>query len=221
MLARQIHEWSRWRGQSFVVVDCAWVSEHLPEYAPLDQVTDRLVGSSREGGQAETVAPDTIFFDNISELCELGQVGLLRFLEEQNFQSVFEQSPALRLHRIIAACSRNLATEVAARRFREDLFFRVSLIRLELPPLRNRSEDISSLAIHLLSHIALTDGRPGLHLLPGAMVLLTRHRWPGNVGELRDVYRARGGADSRRRYRVTPNVRGDRRHQKATSTARG
>ncbi len=193
VLARQIHEWSRWRRQSFILVDCASISEHLPEDAPLDRVTAWLVGSSRDGGRAETVAESTIFFDHISELSELGQAGLLRFLEEQNFQSVFEQGPARTLHRIIAACNRDLAAQAAARRFREDLFFRISLISLELPPLRDRVEDLVPLATYLLSRIALAAGRPELHLLPGAVGVLTRYRWPGNVRQLGETLERAAG----------------------------
>ena len=129
----------------------------------------------------------TIFFNKVSDLSELAQARLLQFVEEQRFNAIFEQSHSGTPHRIIMACNRNLAAEVAAKRFREDLFFRISVINLELPPLRDRFEDIRALANYLLYNVSLTIERPGLQLSSDAVAVLTRHRWPGNVRELRDA----------------------------------
>lgn len=187
VLARQIHEWSSRREQAFVLVDCALISKHLLEGVPFDRIIGRLVGSSRDGWQREDTLRGTIFFNMVTDLSEPAQTRLLRFVEDQNFQSVFEQSRSGPPHRIIAASNRNLAAEVAAKRFREDLFFRISVINLEVPPLRDRFEDISSLAHYLLSNVSLIIERPGLQLSPDAVAVLTRHKWLGNIRELRDA----------------------------------
>ena len=96
--------------QAFVVVNCASISERLLEDTPFDQAIVQLVRSSRERRQRATACGEaTIFFDNVSELSELGQARLFQFLEEQNFQSIFQQRPRRTPHRIIVACNRNLA----------------------------------------------------------------------------------------------------------------
>jgi two-component system, NtrC family, response regulator AlgB len=188
VLARQIHDWGRLHEHAFVVVNCALISKRVFEDTPFDHVIAALVGSRRKRRQqADILRGSTILFDNISELCELGQARLLQFLEEQNFQLIFQQNLSWTPYRIIAAGNRSLVSEVSGKRFSKELFFRISVINLEVPPLRERLEDIPALASYLLSSVSLVTERPGLQLSPEAAGTLTQHRWPGNVRELRNT----------------------------------
>jgi NtrC-family two-component system response regulator AlgB len=187
VLARQIHEWSSWREQAFVVVDCASISKSLLEGVPFDQVIGLIRSSGGHRLPADRLLGGTFFFNKVSDLSELGQRRFLQFVEEQDFNAVFDQARSRRRHRIIVACNQNLAAKVAAKRFREDLFFKISVINLEVPPLRDRVEDIRALANNLLYNVSLVIERPGLQLSPDAVAVLTRHRWPGNLRELRDA----------------------------------
>ncbi len=187
MLARQIHKWGPSREQAFVVVNCASSSSHSLTDELFDQVLESLAKSCGECCQSGDPAKRiTVFLDNISDLSDLRQARLLRFIEEQNFQSVFRQSSGYQA-RILAASDRNLAAEVATERFRADLFFRISVISLEIPPLRERPEDILPLAECLLSNVSLRHERPGLEFSPAARAALTRRKWLGNLSELRDI----------------------------------
>ena len=188
VLARQIHEKGLSHEQAFVVVNCTSISKRSLENKPFHQVIASLVGMHRNRRQrADILRGSTIFFDNISDLSELGQLRLVQFLEDQNFQPIFEQNASWTPYRIIAACNRDLALRAATKRFRKDLFFKINVVSLEIPPLRDRLEDIQPLANYLLSNVSLVIERPGLQLAPDAMTMLTRYRWPGNVRELLNV----------------------------------
>lgn len=186
-LARRIHEWSEWHGWPFIVVDCESLYQPPSQDAPLDRILAGGVGWSRDWHPPLNVpGGGTIFFDNFSHLCELGQARVLEFWEEQNFQSVFAQGGGT-TYRIVAACDSDLRAEVAAGRFREDLFFRISIISLAVPPLRDRFEDLEPLASYLLANLSIVTQRPGLRFAPDSINVLARHSWPGNVRELRNV----------------------------------
>jgi NtrC-family two-component system response regulator AlgB len=187
-LARQIHEWSSWRQHSFVVIDCAVLSAKLSQHASFDDILLSLVRSSgvNEPRLVLTGAA-TIVFDNISKLCHLGQVRLSQFIEEHAPSANLTgdaEGPSLRL---LATSTSGLAAAVAAHRFREDLFLQINEVNLEIPPLRERPEDILPLAQHMLYQASEDSRTSPSHFSPEAIAALILYRWPRNVRELRDT----------------------------------
>jgi two-component system, NtrC family, response regulator AlgB len=186
-LARQMHEWSAWRGHPFVVVDCAALSPML-QTASFEEA---LVSLARSCGvwdpRAGRIGQSTILLDNVADLCALGQCRFLQFLEENAPCTKPGGYAAGGSFRLMAASNRSLAAEVGANRFRQELFFRINVINLEIPPLRERPEDILPLAEHMLRHPSRRRGSSPMHFSPDAVAALARYRWPGNLGELRNA----------------------------------
>ena len=188
VVARQIHRWSRRQDKPFVVVNCTTLSEELLESELFGHVRGAFTGAVKDKpGRLEAANGGTVFLDEIADLTPRLQTKFLRFLQEQNFERVGGERTIHVDARIIAASNRELDQEVAAHRFREDLYYRLNVITLRVPPLRERREDILPLAEWLLKIAALRNGRPGITLAPGAAAALTRYRWPGNVRELRNA----------------------------------
>jgi len=188
VLARQLHRWSRRHRQPFVLVNCTTLSDQLLESELFGHVRGAFTGAVKDKpGRLEAAAGGTVFLDEIADLSPELQAKLLRFVQEQAFERVGGQRTLAVDTRIIAASNRDLTTEIAARRFREDLFYRLSVITLTLPPLRERREDILALARRLLGTVAIRSGRSPLDLSEASARALRDHEWPGNIRELRNA----------------------------------
>jgi two-component system, NtrC family, response regulator AlgB len=188
VLARQIHRWSRRSKRPFVVVNCTTLSEQLLESELFGHVRGAFTGAVKDKpGRLEAADGGTVFLDEIADLGPELQAKFLRFVQEQVFERVGGQGTVSVDTRIIAASNRSLAAEVGAHRFREDLFYRLGVITLTLPSLRERREDILPLAKRLLAAAAVRDGRPPLLLSAEAADALLHYPWPGNIRELRNA----------------------------------
>lgn len=188
VLAREIHGWSPRRGKPFVVVNCTTLSEQLLESELFGHVRGSFTGAVKDKpGRLEAADGGSVFLDEIADLSVPLQAKLLRFLQERRFERVGGAETIEVDARIIAATNRDLEQEVTAGRFREDLYYRLNVISLAVPSLRERPEDILSLAERFLSAAAVRNRRPGLKLSAEAAQALCRYRWPGNVRELRNA----------------------------------
>lgn len=184
VIARLIHANSKRRDRMYVAVNCAGVAESLLESELFGHVKGSFTGAYRDKvGQLQIAHGGTLFLDELGEMSPRMQGLLLRFLENGEIQAVGADTPRTTVDvRVIAATNRNLAEQVAAGQFREDLFYRLRVIHLHVPPLRERPEDIRLLATHFLDksghEVTLTDE---------AWAALERYQWRGNVRELQNV----------------------------------
>jgi two-component system, NtrC family, response regulator AtoC len=186
VIARLIHLHSRVRNSPFVTINCAAIPETLLESELFGYVKGAFSGAVRtKKGLFEEANGGTMLLDEIGELPVSLQVKLLRVLQEGKLRRLGDTSEITVDVRIIAATSRNLATEVRAGRFREDLFYRLNIIPMVMPPLRERSEDIPLLIHHFLKK--LSSGLDPMDVAPEAMQLLMKYAWPGNVRELQNI----------------------------------
>jgi NtrC-family two-component system response regulator AlgB len=185
VMAAAIHRWSSRSSRPFVTIACTTLAEHLLESELFGHVRGAFTGAWRDKpGRLEAAEGGTAFLDEVGELPPELQAKLLRFLEERRFEAVGSMDTTTVDTRIIAATSRELAAEVRAGRFRDDLFYRLNVIALRLPPLRERREDLPALTDHLLTTLAMRHGRPGLALTRAARRAIATYPWPGNVREL-------------------------------------
>jgi DNA-binding NtrC family response regulator len=188
VLARQIHHWSLRSQYPFVVVNCTTLSEHLLESELFGHMRGAFTGAIKDKpGRLEAANHGTVFLDEIGDLSPALQTKFLRFVQEQSFERVGGIQTIRVDTRIIAASNRDLPAEVAVHHFRDDLFYRLNVIALRVPPLRERREDILPLAQRILQAEAVRNHRPGLGFSPDAAATLTRYSWPGNVRELRNA----------------------------------
>jgi NtrC-family two-component system response regulator AlgB len=188
VLARHIHQWSSRSKHPFVVVNCTTLSEHLLESELFGHMRGAFTGAIKDKpGRLEAADSGTVFLDEIGDLTPPLQTKFLRFVQEQSFERVGGIQTIRVNARIIAASNRDLAAEVAAHHFRDDLFYRLNVITLRVPPLRERREDILPLAERMLQVEALRNGRSELRFSPQAAATLTGYSWPGNVRELRNA----------------------------------
>jgi two-component system, NtrC family, response regulator AlgB len=187
VLARQIHRWSLRKDHAFVVVNCTTLSEELLESELFGHVRGAFTGAIKDKpGRLEAADSGTVFLDEIADLSGQLQTKFLRFVQEQSFERVGGDRVIRVDARIIAASNRDLEAEVAAHHFRDDLFYRLNVITLRVPPLRERREDILSLAEWMLKSASIRNRRSKLTLSPGAAAAISKYRWPGNVRELRN-----------------------------------
>ncbi len=188
LVARAIHDESTRARQPFIVVNCGAIPENLLESELFGHVRGAFTGALRDKkGLFEEAHTGTIFLDEIGELPIALQVKLLRFLQEGEIKRVGSNHTMLLDVRVIAATNRDLEEMVEQGRFRSDLFYRLNVIRLDLPPLRERPEDIPLLARHFLQKFATRLRRPARDFTGAALVRLTSHDWPGNVRELENA----------------------------------
>jgi transcriptional regulator with PAS, ATPase and Fis domain len=188
VFARWIHENSRRSEGAFIVVDCATIPENLVESELFGYEKGAFTGADRQKlGRVELAHNGTLFLDEIGELPLHLQTKLLKTLEEKTFVRIGGGRSIRSDFRLIAATNRSLKDEVAAGRFREDLFYRLNVFPLSMPPLREREEDIMELARHFIELYAKKYGRLGLELSRKDMGMLMRYAWPGNVRELQNV----------------------------------
>ena len=187
LFARALHALSARRDGPFVAINCAAIPEGLLETELFGHEKGAFTGAvGRKAGKFEVAHRGTIFLDEIGDLPLALQPKILRALEEREFERVGGNAAVRVDVRVVAATNRNLRAAVGARRFREDLFFRLSVFPITIPPLRDRHEDILVLARHFIQKFCREMGKPTLELSPAAAALLEGHRWPGNVRELQN-----------------------------------
>jgi diguanylate cyclase (GGDEF)-like protein len=188
LLARTIHELSGRREGKMVVVDCGSIPPSLVESELFGHEKGAYTGAARRAkGRFEEAQGGTVLLDEISELPLEVQSRLLRFVQEKELIRVGGTRSQRLDVRILAATNRSLENEVAAGRFREDLFYRINVVRLVLPPLRQRPDDILDIARHYLETYSVTYQKNIRRMTPDAEKLLVDHRWPGNVRELQNL----------------------------------
>ncbi len=188
LVARALHQHGPRRGRRFVAVNCSAVVETLFESELFGHVRGAFTGAvDHKPGLFEVASGGTLFLDEIGELPPTLQAKLLRVLETGEVQRVGSLETRRVDVCVIAATNRDLRAEVAAGRFRNDLFYRLAVVELKVPPLRERREDIPYLTAAMVKEFAERLKRPDLALTPGAERLLMSAAWPGNVRELRNV----------------------------------
>jgi DNA-binding NtrC family response regulator len=186
LAAHAIHRLSPRHRGPFVAVHCAALSPQLLESELFGHEKGAFTGAGeRRIGRFEQAAGGTLFLDEIGEIDAATQVKILRVLGERTFERVGGNKPIAADVRLLAATNRDLAKMVAEGNFREDLFFRLNVVQLHLPPLRDRREDIPLLAVHFLREAAKDNDKPFRELTSEAMKCLVAYDWPGNVRELR------------------------------------
>jgi transcriptional regulator with PAS, ATPase and Fis domain len=185
LFARSIHQWSQRRAMPFVVINCAALTDTLLENELFGHEKGAFTGADRlEKGKIETADGGTIFLDEIGDMPAGLQAKLLRVLQDHEFTRVGGTRLVRVNIRVIAATNKDLKQAVKAGAFREDLYFRLNVVNLTLPPLRERREDIPQLAMHFLKRHAHDAKRPAMTLTAEAMDTLSRYGWPGNIREL-------------------------------------
>ncbi len=188
LVARTIHALSRRRTGPFVEVNCAAIPEELIESELFGHVKGAFTGAVGDRrGKFELADTGTIFLDEIGDMSVKTQAKVLRVLQEQVVEPVGGTSGVRVDVRVLAATNKELPAEIRAGRFREDLYFRLNVIPIFVPPLRDRKDDIPLLAEHFMAGFAREYGRRTKTLDPGAVAALQEYPWPGNVRELRNV----------------------------------
>jgi DNA-binding NtrC family response regulator len=200
LIAQAIHQSSPRSRAPFIAVHCAALSENLLESELFGHERGAFTGAvERRIGRFESASGGTLFLDEIGEISASTQVKLLRFLETKAIERVGGSKPIDLDVRLVAATNRNLEQMVREGKFREDLFFRLNVVRLTMPPLRDRKEDIPLLLAHYIRVFSEENGVPPLTVEPGALQTLQAYSWPGNIRELRNfcenaVVLRRGGS---------------------------
>jgi len=188
LFARAIHEGSDRRNEPLVRANCAAMPRELFESEFFGHMKGAFTGAtSHRAGRFEIADGGTLFLDEVGEIPLELQSKLLRVLQEGEFERVGDTETRKVDVRVVAATNRDLAAEVAQGQFREDLYYRLSVFPLALPPLRDRSEDIEDLARHFIDRAAQRYHRPPPTLEPAQALALRRYAWPGNIRELQNV----------------------------------
>ena len=188
LVARAVHRNSPRANRPFIAINCAAITESLLESELFGHEKGAFTGAiGLKKGKLELADGGTLFLDEIGELPFLLQAKLLRALQEREFERVGGTRPVRVDFRLVAATNRDLEAAVKAGTFREDLFYRLKVVVLELPPLRDRKEDLPLLAEYFVRKHAARCGRRVVGVAPDALARLTRHDWPGNVRELENV----------------------------------
>jgi len=185
LLARRLHHHSERAGGPFVALNCAAIPKDLIESELFGHLKGAFTGALKDRvGKFELADGGTLFLDEIGELPLAQQPKLLRALQEGEVEPVGAGTPRKVDVRVVAATHRDLAADIRAERFRDDLYYRLAVIPVSIPPLRERPEDIPYLARHFLRQLA---PERDLDLTPAALEMLRRHPWPGNVRELENL----------------------------------
>jgi DNA-binding NtrC family response regulator len=188
LFARSIHQWSPRQALPLVVINCVALTETLLENELFGHERGAFTGADRlQKGKLEMADGGTIFLDEIGDMPLPLQAKLLRVLQDREFHRVGGTRLVSINIRIIAATNKDLRQAVKSGEFREDLFFRLNVISLTLPPLRERPDDLPALAKFFLNRHAREAKRPGMMFSPAAMEAMSRYRWPGNIRELENV----------------------------------
>ena len=188
VVARAIHEQSPRIKKSLVPVNCGAIPANLLESELFGHVKGAFTGAVRDKvGKFEAAAGGTIFLDEIGTSSPAFQVKLLRVLQDRVIERVGDTRTIPVDVRVVLATNQDLEQAVAAGTFREDLYYRINVISIEMPPLRDRKSDVQTLAEHFLRRFATEHGREGLHFAPDAVAALLAATWPGNVRQLENV----------------------------------
>lgn len=188
VLARALHVQSRRKDRPFITVNCPTLSEDLLASELFGHTKGAFTGAIRDQeGRVEAAEGGTLFLDEIGEISPGLQAKLLRFLQDKRFERVGENRTRRADVRVVAATNRNIERDVKEGRFREDLLFRLNVIEIHVPPLRERPEDIPHLAQRFLAFFARAAARPLSELKPEAQAALVAYGWPGNVREMRNA----------------------------------
>src|SRR5262245_13472299 len=186
--ARWIHEHSPRAGMPFLAINCAALSTSLLESELFGHEKGAFTGADRlRKGRFELAEGGTLLLDEISEIAPEIQAKLLRVLQERSFERVGASASRQCDVRIIATTNRDLPAEVASGGFRQDLYFRLNVLPLRMPALREHPEDIPSLVEHFLKDVGAREGKPVKAMTPGALEALSEYPWPGNVRELQNI----------------------------------
>ncbi len=214
LVARRIHEMSPRAHRPFVRLHCAALAESVLESELFGHEKGAFTGATnRRAGRFEEADGGTLFLDEIGELSGSVQVKLLRFLQQREFERVGGNQTIEVDVRIVAATNRDLRAEVDAGRFREDLFFRLHVINLDVPPLRARPGDVPILARSFVARFAEENDKSIREIEPEAMEILESYEWPGNVRELENVIQRAvvlAGGDRIEARHLPPHIVGDR-----------
>jgi transcriptional regulator with PAS, ATPase and Fis domain len=190
LVARSIHRRSTRRESAFVAVNCGAVPESLLESEVFGHARGAFTGAdTTKVGKFEAANRGTIFLDELSEMGRPLQVSLLRLLQSGEYTPVGAVESRYSDARVVSATNVDLIPLIESGRFRRDLYYRLNIIRIELPPLRNRRDDIPVLIDHFLATFCAAYGRPALGLGPDARDLLLQYSYPGNVRELENIIR--------------------------------
>jgi two-component system nitrogen regulation response regulator NtrX len=188
LVARQIHAQSHRRAAPFVEVNCAAIPEELIESELFGHMRGAFTGAVADRrGKFEAASGGTLFLDEVGDMSLKTQAKVLRALQEQVVEPVGGRGSVRIDVRVIAATNKSLAEEIRQGRFREDLFFRLNVIPIYVPPLRERGDDVLRLAEHFIAEFAREYGRRPKTFSPGGVAALRAYRWPGNVRELRNT----------------------------------
>jgi transcriptional regulator with GAF, ATPase, and Fis domain len=188
LLARRIHQMSCRKNNPMIIVDPTVLPENLVESELFGHEKGAFTGADRQKkGRMELANHGTLFIDEVGEIPKSIQVKLLRAIQEKTMTRIGGTQNIFSDFRLVAATNRNLAEEVAAGRFREDLYYRLNVIPVTLPPLRERNQDILLLARHFINRFANKYNHPELHLSPENEAALLGYNWPGNIRELQNV----------------------------------
>ncbi len=188
VVAQSLHYRSPRRSEPLVAVNCAALAETLLESELFGHEKGAFTGANESrAGKFEVASGGTLFLDEIGDMSLGGQAKLLRALEQKEVVRVGGNETISTDVRVVAATNQNLAELVRAKKFREDLYFRLNVVTLELPPLRERGDDIITLAEHFLRQLCLKQGRKTPAITAAAKKRLVAHQWPGNVRELRNL----------------------------------
>jgi two-component system nitrogen regulation response regulator GlnG len=188
LAARAIHHYSQRSGKDFVAINCAAIPEQLLESELFGHEKGAFTGAiANRVGRFEQSHGGTLFLDEIGDMPVSLQGKILRVLQDGEFSRVGANNPLRADVRIIAATNRNLEQEIVEKRFREDLFYRLNVVRIHLPPLRQRVEDIAPLVEYFLQKVAARKHLPRLRVSEEALRVLEGYSWPGNVRELENT----------------------------------
>ncbi|MDR0339136.1 MAG: sigma 54-interacting transcriptional regulator [Desulfovibrio sp.] len=185
MFARAIHAESERKGKPFIAINCGAIPDSLLESELFGYVSGAFTGAKHSGrmGKFELADGGVLFLDEISSMSLYLQVKLLRALQERNFTRLGSNREISVDVRVIAATNDNLPTLIEQKMFRDDLYYRLNVIPLDLPPLRQRKEDLPCLAEFFLDHYCVRFGKPPIRLTPAMLAMLRAYPWPGNVRE--------------------------------------
>jgi DNA-binding NtrC family response regulator len=188
LVAKAVHEYSPRRQQDMITINCGAIPENLLESELFGHEKGSFTGAiAKREGRFEQADSSTLFLDEIGDMPLSIQVKLLRVLQDGTFSRVGSNETLKTDVRIVAATHKNLAAEVSAGRFREDLFYRLNVVELRIPPLRERPEDIPLFAEYFLQRITRKNGMARIRISAEAAASLSSHHWPGNVRELENT----------------------------------
>jgi len=188
LVSRNLHSLSKRADQPFIEVNCAAIPEELIESELFGHEKGAFTGASeRKRGKFDLAHEGTLFLDEIGDMSLSTQAKILRILQEQRFERVGGAQAIQVDVRVLTATNKNLETEIAEGRFRQDLYYRLNVIPIHVPPLRQRKQDIPELAEHFLTDFSQNKGREKKTITDGALKKLLLHDWPGNVRELKNI----------------------------------